>query len=146
MAFYNAEFNLICNGLIIVVIRKKQISKNNIMENPDNIDRMTTLSQVMEKLRERGIHREFRMNESCEMKYEDSEKNYQPKELTILKTYRFEGDSNPDDNAVLYVLEDNSGNKGIIIDSYGAETNYPGHEFDTFLREIPINESDEYNF
>lgn len=62
MAFYNAEFNLICNGLIIVVIRKKQISKNNIMENPDNIDRMTTLSQVMEKLRERGIHREFRMN------------------------------------------------------------------------------------
>lgn len=116
------------------------------MENPENIDRMTTLSQVMERLRERGIHREFRMNESCEMKYEDSDKNYQPHELTILKTYRFEGDSNPDDSAVLYVLEDNSGNKGIIIDSYGADSNYPGQEFDTFLRDIPVNESEEFNF
>jgi hypothetical protein len=132
--------------LNIVVILARNKSKNNIMENPNNIDRMTTLSQVMERLRERGIHREFRMNEACEMKYEDSDKNYKPEELTILKTYRFEGDSNPDDSAVLYVLEDNSGNKGIIIDSYGADSNYPGHEFDTFLRDIPVNESDEYNF
>nr|WP_314494764.1 hypothetical protein [uncultured Chryseobacterium sp.] len=116
------------------------------MENPETPDRMTTLSQVMERLRERGIHREFRMNEFCEMRYEDSEKNYHPHELTILKTYRFEGDSNPDDNAVLYVLEDKSGNKGIIIDSYGAESNYSGQDFDTFLRDIPVNESDEYNF
>ncbi|MCY0976205.1 hypothetical protein PGH12_12005 [Chryseobacterium wangxinyae] len=116
------------------------------MENPHNIDRMTTLSQVMERLRERGIHREFRMNEDHEMKYEDSEKNYKPDELTILKTYRFEGDSNPDDSAVLYLIEDNTGNKGILIDSYGADSNYSGQEFDTFLREIPINESDEYNF
>lgn len=107
---------------------------------------MATLSQVMERLRERGIHREFRMNEGCEMKYEDSDKNYQPDELTILKTYRFEGDSNPDDSAVLYVLEDNSGNKGIMIDSYGADSNYSGPEFDTFLRDIPINESEEYDF
>ncbi len=121
-------------------------SINNIMENPHNIDRMTTLSQVMERLRERGIHREFRMNEDHEMKYEDSEKNYKPDELTILKTYRFEGDSNPDDSAVLYLIEDNTGNKGILIDSYGADSNYSGQEFDTFLREIPINESDEYNF
>jgi hypothetical protein len=27
------------------------------MENPENIDRMTTLSQVMKKLSERGIQR-----------------------------------------------------------------------------------------
>ncbi|KFE98377.1 hypothetical protein IX39_13105 [Chryseobacterium formosense] len=114
------------------------------MENPDNIDRMTTLSQVMETLRKRGIHKEFRMNESCEMKYEDSEKNYKPEELTILKTYRFEGDSNPADNVVLYVVQADDRNFGIIIDSYGAESNYPGPEFDSFLRNIPIEESDEY--
>ncbi len=75
------------------------------MENPENIDQMTTLSQVMKKLSERGVQREFRMNENCEMKFENSEKIYQPSELTILKTYRFEGDSNPDDNAVLYVVK-----------------------------------------
>lgn len=116
------------------------------MDNSDNTDRMTTLSQVMKTLSERGIQREFRMNESCEMKFENSEKIYQPSDLTILKTYRFEGDSNPDDNAVLYVLKDDAGNRGIIIDSYGADSNYPGEEFDKFLRDIPVQESEEFNF
>ncbi|KAB1228776.1 MULTISPECIES: hypothetical protein [Chryseobacterium] len=116
------------------------------MENPENIDRMTTLSEVMKTLSERGIQREFRMNENCEMKFENSDKIYQPAELVILKTYRFEGDSNPDDSAVLYVLKDNNGNRGMIIDSYGADSNYPGEAFDKFLRDIPILESDEFNF
>jgi hypothetical protein len=116
------------------------------MDNSENTDRMTTLSQVMNTLSQRGIQREFRMNEASEMKFENSEKVYQPSELTILKTYRFEGDSNPDDNAVLYVVKDNAGNRGMIIDSYGADSNYPGEEFDKFLRDIPIQESDEFNF
>jgi len=115
------------------------------MENSENIDRMTTLTSVMETLRQRGIHKEFRMNEECEMKYEGSDKNYRPEELTIVKTYRFEGPSNPDDNAVLYVVTDNEGNKGMILDSYGAESNYPGEEFDTFLRDIQIKETDEFD-
>lgn len=118
--------------------------KNIIMESSENIDRMTTLTGVMETLRQRGIHREFRMNEDCEMKYEGSDKNYKPDELRIVKTYRFEGPSNPDDNAVLYVVQDTEKNIGIILDSYGADSNYPGQEFDTFLRDIPIEESDEY--
>ncbi|MBB6371175.1 hypothetical protein [Chryseobacterium shigense] len=116
------------------------------MDNSENMDRMTTLSQVMNTLSERGIQREFRMNEACEMKLENSDKVYQPSELTILKTYRFEGDSNPDDNAVLYIVKDNAGNRGMIIDSYGADSNYPGEKFDKFLRDIPIQESEEFNF
>jgi len=116
------------------------------MENSENFDAMTTLSEVMKTLSERGIQREFRMNEKYEMKFENSDKVYKPADLVILKTYRFEGDSNPDDNAVLYVVRDNSGNRGMIIDSYGADSNYPGEEFDKFLREIPVLESDEFNF
>jgi hypothetical protein len=45
------------------------------MENADNIDRMVTLSQVMEKLRQRGIDKELRMNDRGEMRLENSEKN-----------------------------------------------------------------------
>jgi len=116
------------------------------MENSENFDNMTTLSQVMKILSERGIHREFRMNKNCEMKFENSDTIYNPSDLTILKTYRFEGDSNPDDNAVLYVVKDNAGNRGMIIDSYGADSNYPGEKFDEFLRAIPVHESEEYNF
>lgn len=114
------------------------------MENQGNTDLMSTLSQVMQVMTKRGITKEYRMNEACEMKYEDSEKIYKPEDLTIIKSYRFEGDSNPDDSAVLYILRDKEGNLGMIIDSYGAESNYPGDEFDAFLRDIPVHESDEY--
>lgn len=114
------------------------------MENPKP---MLTLSQVMQKLaKDKGISKEFRMNENCEMKLQDSDKNYQPADLKILKSYRFEGDSNPDDNAVLYVAQDSAGEKGLIIDSYGAESNYPGEKFDDFIRDIPVEEQEEYNF
>ncbi|SFI38255.1 hypothetical protein [Halpernia frigidisoli] len=107
---------------------------------------MLTLSQVMNKLAQKGVVKEYRMNDEGEMRLTNSDKNYEPSELTILRSYRFEGDSNPDDNAVLYVAVDHEDNRGMIIDSYGAESNYPGDKFDEFLRNISINESDEYNF
>ena len=106
---------------------------------------MATLSQVMHKLAtEKGIQREFRMNEAGEMLLQDSEKVYQPSELRIAKSFRFEGDSNPDDSAVLYIMTDKDGNIGMMIDSYGAESNYPGDKFDDFVREIPIKETEEF--
>ena len=107
---------------------------------------MLTLSQVMNKLAQNGVTSEFSMNEKGEMRLTNSEKNYEPTDLTILKTFRFEGDSNPDDNAVLYVAKDKGENRGMIIDSYGADSNYPGDKWDKFLRDIPVNESEEYNY
>ena len=114
------------------------------MENKETEDKMTTLSQVMTTLAQRGIHREYRMDEEGKMKLDNSDHVYQPPNLTILRTYRFEGDSNPADNAVLYVVKDHEKNIGFILDSYGAESNYPGDQFDKFLREIPVEESEEY--
>ena len=114
------------------------------MENKETEDKMTTLSQVMATLAQRGIHREYRMDEEGKMKLDNSDHVYLPQNLTILRTYRFEGDSNPADNAVLYVVKDHEKNIGFILDSYGAESNYPGDQFDKFLREIPVEESEEY--
>ena len=106
---------------------------------------MKTLSQVMTILaKERGIYREFRMNDTGDVTLQDSTQTYRAEDLKIVKSYRFEGDSNPDDNAVLYVIEDSLGNKGYIIDSYGAESNYPADLFDDFIRKIPVDEQDEY--
>ncbi|MFC6269148.1 hypothetical protein [Frigoriflavimonas asaccharolytica] len=113
------------------------------MENTS--ENMKTLSQVMTILAKRGVTKEFRMNENNEMKLENGEKNYNSDELIIAKTYRFEGDSNPDDNAVLLLVKSTDGNIGFILDSYGAESNYSGEEFDDFLRRIPESEDPEYN-
>ena len=66
---------------------------------------MTTLVSVLEKLRLRKQDKEFKMTE--EGFTAGNNKFYNPEDLRILKTYRFEGDSNPSDSAILYVIEAN---------------------------------------
>lgn len=106
---------------------------------------LKTLSQVLNILIQRGITKEICMNDKDQMILGCDEKVYQPEDLCIVKSYRFEGDSNPDDNAVLYLVKDKEGQLATILDSYGSESNYSGAAFDTFLREVPMQESDEYN-
>ena len=113
------------------------------MENTN--ENMKTLSQVMAILAQRGVRKEFRMNEKNEMKLDNGDKTYNSEDLEIAKTYRFEGDSNPDDNAVLIVVKAKDGSIGYLLDSYGAESNYSGEEFDDFLRRIPECEDPTYH-
>jgi hypothetical protein len=54
---------------------------------------MTTLSEVMEKLRLRKQDNEFSITKNGFLS--PNGKKYQPADLKIIKTYRFEGDSNP---------------------------------------------------
>lgn len=106
---------------------------------------LKTLSQVINVLRERGITREICMTEDKKFILQETDIAYEPTDLSIVKSYRFEGDSNPEDNAVLYVLQDKNGLQSLILDSYGAESNYSGDEFDNFLREIPVEEREDFD-
>lgn len=125
-----------------LIIRKHQ-SKNNIVMIPKP---MLTLSQVMEKLREKGITDEIRMTDDKKFVISGTEKSYRSEDLKILRTYRFEGASDPADNIALYLVEDLYGNKAMIIDSYGASSNYDGREFDEFIKSLPTEEKEEYDF
>ena len=101
---------------------------------------MTTLIQILEKLRVKKFDKEFRMTE--EGFTAGNQKFYEPEELKIIRTYRFEGDSDPADNSVLYVIEANDGLVGYTLDVYGADGNqYEG--FDDFLRKIVVEEREE---
>ncbi|WP_312420385.1 hypothetical protein [Epilithonimonas sp.] len=107
---------------------------------------MLTLSQVMEKLREKGITDEIRMTNDKKFVISGTEKSYRSEDLKIIRTYRFEGASDPADNVALYLVEDLYGNKAMIIDSYGADSNYDGREFDEFIKSLPTEEREEYDF
>ncbi|WP_312761499.1 hypothetical protein [Epilithonimonas sp.] len=107
---------------------------------------MLTLSQVMEKLREKGITDEIRMTDDKKFVISGTEKSYRAEDLKIIRTYRFEGASDPGDNVALYLVEDLYGNKAMIIDSYGADSNYDGREFDEFIKSLPTEEKEEYDF
>ena len=102
-----------------------------------NSNYLTTLSSVLEKLRLRKQDKEFRMTKKG---FGTEAKSYRPDELAIIRTYRFEGDSDPSDNSVLYLIEANDGSIGYTMDAYGVYSNHEGEGYDDFIRKIPVME------
>jgi hypothetical protein len=102
-----------------------------------SIPHLTTLSKVLENLRLKKQDNEFVFNGEgftcCNGKV------YTPDELVIVKVYRFEGQSDPADNAVLYLIEASDGRIGYSIDSYGPYSNTPDG-YDDFLKKIRVDE------
>ncbi len=102
---------------------------------------MTTLSGVLEKLRIRKQDNEFTITE--EGFSSPAGKLYASEDLTIIKTYRFEGDSDPSDSSILYLIEANDGLIGYSIDAYGVYSNHDDNAYDEFIRKINVSERDE---
>jgi hypothetical protein len=49
-----------------------------------------------------------------------TDKLYTPDQVRVINFFQFEGFSDPDDNAVLYLLETSDGLKGTLVDAYGT--------------------------
>lgn len=116
------------------------------MENPmpnNKPGEMNTLSQILNKLHSKGLDKEFKMSDHGRMQSPDGEKIYDPEDLMIIKTYRFEGESDPSDNSVLYLLEDKDGNIGYVMDAYGMYTSHDESGFDSFIQKIPVEDREE---
>ncbi|MES2431887.1 MAG: hypothetical protein V4556_13215 [Bacteroidota bacterium] len=104
---------------------------------------MTTLSTVLEKLRIKKRDSEFRMLPGGFGI--GNGKFYNPQDLKIIKTYRFEGTSDPADSSILYVIEANDGLIGYSLDAYGVYSNHDNDGYDDFIRQIPTHETDEHH-
>ena len=99
---------------------------------------MSTLSDVLEELRVQKQDNEFQVSE--EGFKSPAGKVYQPDDLKIIKTYRFEGDSDPADNTILYLIEANDGLIGYSIDAYGVYANHIEDWYNEFIKKIPVEE------
>ena len=106
----------------------------------DRASVMSTLSGVLEKLRKQRYDNEYTME--GEYFTTANGNKYTPEDLTIIKTYRFDGDSDPADSSVLYVIEAKDGLIGYVMDVYGAESNHDA-AFDDFVRQIKLEGRDE---
>ena len=96
---------------------------------------MTTLSSVLEKLRIKRQDTEFTMKDG--LFTANSTKVYQPEDLTIIKVYRFEGESDPSDSVILYVIEATDGLVGYSLDVYGAGSNNEDG-YDDFIKKVKV--------
>lgn len=110
------------------------------MEKPGE---MTTLSRVMQKLHEKGLDHELKMSDHGRMQNTEKQKIYNPEELKIIKTYRFEGESDPADMSVLYLIEDKEGEIGYVLDAYGVYSTHEESGFDEFIQKIPVEDRED---
>jgi len=62
-----------------------------------------------------------------------------PDEFEITEVYRFEGDSNPDDEDVVYAIESKTGSmKGVLTSAFGL---YADEASDVLLKKLTIHKS-----
>ena len=75
-----------------------------------------TVTAAVSGLKERGYTKDFNLEENSIACHEDK---YHPEDFEITEIYRFEGNSDPADEAVVYAIESNSGDKGVLVSGYG---------------------------
>lgn len=104
---------------------------------PENNDDLVTLTEVLEKLRLKKMDNEFRWEDGFFTA--GKQKNYSPEDLVILKTFRFEGQSDPSDSSILYIIKANDGLIGYSLNAYGIYSDHDNEEgYDNFIRKVSV--------
>jgi hypothetical protein len=95
-----------------------------------------TVSVALNSLKERGFTRDFNIAFDKIICKETNE-CLNPHEFEITEVYRFEGESNPSDEAVVYAVESQDGNiKGVLVNAYGL---YADPISDDMIKKLSIN-------
>lgn len=103
---------------------------------------LTTVSQVLNELKRQGINDEFTINNLGDVCI--GEKTYEPTSVLLERTFRFEGQTDPSDEAIIYVIKTNDGKEAYSIDGYGIYTdNQNDKSFVNFMRHLRYNYLDE---
>ncbi len=92
-----------------------------------------TVSGAINGLKKRGYTTDFNLDENCIICHED---RFRPADFEIVEVYRFEGNSDPADEAVVYAIESNKGHKGVLVNGYGPSAESMGADM---ARKLQIN-------
>ena len=78
-----------------------------------------TVSEAINELRQHGFTLDFNLEENCIVCGSDK---FQADEFEIKEIYRYEGDTDPADEATVYGIQSKTGMKGILVTGYGIST------------------------
>ncbi|MEI9946656.1 MAG: phosphoribosylpyrophosphate synthetase [Chitinophagaceae bacterium] len=78
-----------------------------------------TVTAAVNGLKKRGYTLDFNLKENCIICHEDK---FHPEDFEITEVYRFEGNSDPADEAIVYAIESNKGHKGVLVNGYGISS------------------------
>ena len=105
---------------------------NDFMENNDLVPHMKSLASLTNKMVLKGYDDDFKITDNG-LKSLRTDKVYQPDQINIINFFRFEGQSDPNDNIIMYVIETSDGLKGTLIDAYGP---YADRKLAEFMNQV----------
>ncbi len=77
------------------------------------------VSEAIEKLRKQGFITDFNLEENCIV---CNNGKFDVDDFEIVDIYRYEGNTDPADEASVYAIESKNGIKGILVTGYGIST------------------------
>ena len=100
-----------------------------------------TLSQTMAQLKKEGYTTDFNLGTQC-LSCNEKQLQLYPDDFQIDAVYRFEGASNPDDNAILYAISSEKFSvKGLLVNGYGISADMMTDEMIKKLATHPQNKN-----
>ena len=94
-----------------------------------------TLSQTMNELRKEGYVEDFNLQQNC-LECRNGHYKVFAEDFKVDKFFRFEGESNPSDSAILYAISsDKHQLKGVLVNAYGI---YSEAVTDEMLQKLDI--------
>jgi len=93
--------------------------KSHNLQTDTSSEKMTTLTSATNNAAKKGYSLNFQIHDNG-MLWDGDKLFYHPDEVNISNFYRFEGESDPADSSILYLLTANDGNKGMLVDAYGV--------------------------
>jgi hypothetical protein len=85
------------------------------------------MTEAVNGLKKRGFITDFNLEFDCITSHETSHR-LKPSEFEITEVYRFEGDSDPADEAVVYAIESRHGQRGVLVNGFGISADGASEE------------------
>lgn len=77
-----------------------------------------TVSEAVNGLKKRGYSIDFNLEFDC-ISCSGTPISLKPSEFAITEVHRFEGNSDPADEAIVYAIESKHGQKGVLVNGFG---------------------------
>lgn len=98
----------------------------------ENDDFLKTMVSCINALIKEGYSENYKVTDKG-LKSFRRERIYNPTEVKVVDFFRFEGNSDPDDNSILYAIETSDGGKGTLVDAYGT---YADSQISSFMEHV----------
>ncbi|HTS44541.1 MAG TPA: hypothetical protein VMH01_09105 [Puia sp.] len=86
-----------------------------------------TLTEAVNGLKKRGYTTDFNLEFDC-LSSHDAGHRLKPSEFEITEVYRFEGESDPADEAIVYAIKSKHGQKGVLVNGFGISADDASEE------------------